>query len=262
MFWDIALPVLAAVAQALTGYLGWRVAEDGVQPERKTLYEWMFIAATFVGIVSVGVAAYRGSQISGDLNDLKNGQNKVTVGLQDIDKKVSQPPKVVFPKVPEHTHVEFEGMIQTDRMFGLPDLQLKVGEAPTIRVAYRDVGEYGVNRPSDGVVLELVSKKNANDAFVRARRKVTFTAPGGTIASKYSAPVFHSWVGPAMTETDMEKFKARELAYCAFGAVQWFDATGHYETELARCLQIEPGYNNQMNWHNLKEDNEEHKLNY
>jgi hypothetical protein len=84
MFWDIALPVLAAIAQGLTGFLGWRVTVDGVRAERKKVYEWLFAIASLVGIVSVGIAAYRGSQISRDLADLRSGQQATNQGIQEI----------------------------------------------------------------------------------------------------------------------------------------------------------------------------------
>jgi len=77
MFWDIALPVLAALAQALTGFLGWRVTVDGVRPERKKRYEILFGLASLVGVVSVGVVAYRGNQVSGDLADIKRTQQEI-----------------------------------------------------------------------------------------------------------------------------------------------------------------------------------------
>ncbi|MGA7769749.1 MAG: hypothetical protein WCA27_26400, partial [Candidatus Sulfotelmatobacter sp.] len=77
MFWDVALAVLAATAQVVTGFLGWRVTVDGVREERKKIYELLFILASAIGIVAVGSAAYRGSQISRDLADLKQGQQEI-----------------------------------------------------------------------------------------------------------------------------------------------------------------------------------------
>jgi len=61
MFWDIALAVLAASAQGLTGFLGWRVAVDAVPQRQKALYGRLFVIASVVGIAAVGIAAYRGS---------------------------------------------------------------------------------------------------------------------------------------------------------------------------------------------------------
>lgn len=68
MFWEIALPVLAAIAQGLTGFLGWRVTVDGVSPKRKKLYEWLFVLASLTGIIAVGVAAHRSVDLIGELH--------------------------------------------------------------------------------------------------------------------------------------------------------------------------------------------------
>jgi hypothetical protein len=67
MFWDIALAVLAASAQGLTGFLGWRVAVDVVPKWRKALYGRLFVIASVVGITAVGIAAYRMSVTAREL---------------------------------------------------------------------------------------------------------------------------------------------------------------------------------------------------
>jgi len=85
MFWDIALAVLAAMAQVITGFLGWRVTVDGVQDQRKTLYEWLFVLASLIGVLAVGLAAYRGSSISHDLAELRSGQQTTNAGIQKIE---------------------------------------------------------------------------------------------------------------------------------------------------------------------------------
>lgn len=60
MFWDVALAIVGALATGLNGILGWRVTVDGgVPPARRKLYEFSFAAATLVGIVCVGLTAYR-----------------------------------------------------------------------------------------------------------------------------------------------------------------------------------------------------------
>ena len=64
MFWDIALAVLAAIAQGVTGWLGWSVTMDGVQQNRQKLYKGLFAVASIVGIASVGVTAYRAATVN------------------------------------------------------------------------------------------------------------------------------------------------------------------------------------------------------
>src|SRR6266852_5998549 len=118
MFWDVALPVLAAIAQVLTGFLGWRVTVDGVREERKKVYEWLFALASLIGIVAVGVAAYRGSQISHDLADLKNEQMAANAGIQHIENtppSVTVNPQINLPRPSvenEHTHIEYMSAVQ------------------------------------------------------------------------------------------------------------------------------------------------------
>ncbi len=132
MFWDIALPTLAALAQVVTGFLGWRVTVDGVRQERKKLYERLFALSSMVGVLAVGIAAYRGSQISGDLSELKKGQQTANSGIQAIKNNPPivnvTPPTVNVPAPPvpmqaasialDHVtsgHVEAVNGIQTGR---------------------------------------------------------------------------------------------------------------------------------------------------
>lgn len=105
MFWDVALAVLAATAQVVTGFLGWRVTVDGVRQDRKKIYELLFILASVIGIVAVGSAAYRGSRISGDLADLKAGQQEI----RNNPPVVNVPPPIVnLPRIPAPARAQFQ----------------------------------------------------------------------------------------------------------------------------------------------------------
>jgi hypothetical protein len=59
MFFDVVLVLVAACGQGLTGYLGWRVTNDGVNPKRKKFYEAIFGIATACGILATVGIAYR-----------------------------------------------------------------------------------------------------------------------------------------------------------------------------------------------------------
>lgn len=65
---DILWVACAAIAQAVTSFLGWRVTVDGVKKERKRLYEFIFIAAAVCGIIATIVAASRTANLVGQLH--------------------------------------------------------------------------------------------------------------------------------------------------------------------------------------------------
>src|SRR5437899_1397424 len=49
--------------------------------------------------MSVGVAAYRGNEISRDLVDLRNGQQQMNTGIGDIEKANSRPIQINVPPI-------------------------------------------------------------------------------------------------------------------------------------------------------------------
>jgi hypothetical protein len=65
MFWDICIAVAASATQLITAYLGWRMTvnpidpKDATQKRKRIIYEGLFLAAGFLGVVLVGLAAYR-----------------------------------------------------------------------------------------------------------------------------------------------------------------------------------------------------------
>jgi hypothetical protein len=65
---DVILALVAAIGQAITGWLGWHVTVDRVRTERKRLYKWVFIGATVVGIIATGLAANRSANLIGQLH--------------------------------------------------------------------------------------------------------------------------------------------------------------------------------------------------
>jgi hypothetical protein len=67
---DVLLAVVAALTQATTGILGWRVTVSGVPKDerRKLIYEVIFIGATACGIIAAGLAAHRSTSLIGELH--------------------------------------------------------------------------------------------------------------------------------------------------------------------------------------------------
>src|SRR2546427_9630633 len=65
MFWDIAISVLAAICQLLTVWLGLRITMNPIDPKdpklrkKRILYEGSFVLVGVLGVIFVGLAAYR-----------------------------------------------------------------------------------------------------------------------------------------------------------------------------------------------------------
>jgi hypothetical protein len=260
------LPVLAAIAQGLTGFLGWRVTVDGVREERKKVYEWLFALASLIGIVAVGIAAYRGTQISHDLADLKQGQQKANIGIQHIE---STPPSVTFnpqitiPQTParkEHTRVTFAPPFP-DPVF--PLLPYHKDEKPAINVGFGNGGDYPVRPGRLHIQVLVVTTDEMLTVFPKhvSELKSHFRSGGGVINPHSGSVTYYTELGPALTDDDVSKLNNGDKVICAIAFVDWRDDTGHYETDFSQCFAAElPRPNGGFNWHINPEDNIEHRL--
>lgn len=99
MSWGLALDILlvaiAAMSQAVTGYLGWRVTVDGGAPsKRKKLYKGSFIICAALGFLATVGVAYRGGSVGKDLDQIKHTQNEQGKELRSIEANTKQPPQV------------------------------------------------------------------------------------------------------------------------------------------------------------------------
>lgn len=65
---DVVLALIAATAQAVTGYLGWAASVDRIKKGRKTLYRGVFVFATICGIISTVAAAHRAVNLVNELH--------------------------------------------------------------------------------------------------------------------------------------------------------------------------------------------------
>jgi hypothetical protein len=264
MLWDIALPVLAAAAQGLTGFLGWRVTVDGVQPDRKKLYEWLFALATLAGIVSIGIAAYRGSQISRDLADLKNGQQATNIGLQAIQHNppsVTVNPQINIPASPapkEHTRVNWLTGNPID-----PLLPFHKDEIPTRNVGFTNGGDFPIRDWKAKVAIVVVPFGESSTVFRTYQNilNATLMVPGGVLNPHAGEIRYHTVSGPALSEEDVSKLDDGEKALCVIGMVKWKDDSGSYKTDLLQCFVAEPPHpQGGFNWHINIENDAEHKL--
>jgi hypothetical protein len=59
MFWNIVLAVLAGLSQAVNSWMGYKVTGKNLNPRQERLYDFIFVACGVVGIVAVGMIAYR-----------------------------------------------------------------------------------------------------------------------------------------------------------------------------------------------------------
>jgi hypothetical protein len=269
MFWDIAFPVLAAIAQALTGFFAWRVTVDGVKQERKLMYEWLFAVATIVGVVSVGIAAYRGTGISHDLAELRSGQQTTNAGIQKIQ---STPPAVVnvnppvinFPTVPQHTHAQF---LKPGSLVSNPVIPFHENQTVALNVTYANGGDYTIDDPVLGALLELVPvTESAKDTWGRFGSAVKLKYRGGSMLASHN-PMSDYQFRTFARDEPLSKNDADDLMaipgkkkLCAIGKLRWRDNSGKYETRCLMCAERELDGN--FSWAVGSENNAERKLSH
>jgi hypothetical protein len=124
--------------------------------------------------------------------------------------------------------------------------------------AFRNSGDFAVERPSDASVVVLVPHAKVDTVFRDNQKLLKFHGPSGSIPARSQYGAYHTNEGPLLTEANVSDIKADKLYLCGIGAVRWFDSTGRYETSYGECLEAE--YDHTLNWHMIKENNEEHKL--
>jgi hypothetical protein len=263
MFWDIALPVLAALAQGLTGFLGWRVTVDGVKEERKKLYEWLFAIASLVGVVSVGIAAYRGSQISRDLADLKQGQQSTNAGIQTIANNpptvVVNPPAVTVnpPQQLAASLLRFEKLESalSEAVNGLPTgrrLAFVPGATVQLNLYWLNDGAVTADRAKGMAAVYLApneTKETEKELTTKFKQILKRATPGvGTIPNGGHTEFWYTAESDrVVTQDDIDKLaKGTEVLYL-FDSLSWIDPTGsHY---IHRCIALQhPAFDPEV-WH-------------
>jgi len=165
-----------------------------------------------------------------------------------------------IPPVSQHTHVEYFPVSEANRLLGIVQPALRAGDIPTVPIAFKNVGGFAVQQPTDSVLLTLVSAKKAQSAFRDLRNTfVKSNGPSGSLPAGSQQGAFHTAVGPKLSDDDISKINVGDLYLCGFGAVRWSDETGRYETHFSQCLEPEPDHKS-ANWHLLRENNEEQKI--
>lgn len=145
---DVIIAVIAAATQAITVYWGWRliaVPLDPADAKRKRRFESGFIVCLTIGILAVGIAAYRSHGVSDQLAALQAGQQQTNAGIQKIEQN---PPKVEMPPAAPPTeqrpkslgflqfdHVEFlETSIAENQQLGINIYLVNRGSEPAYTV--------------------------------------------------------------------------------------------------------------------------------
>jgi len=161
MFWDIVLAVVAFGSQAVTGYLGWRVTVDGPKPERRKLYEILFIGGIIVSGLAIGASAFRARGTSDDLAELKAGQRTANAGIEQIERtpptvNVSPQINIPSPAPPkEHSAVTFVQPFLPTGPGTEPLLPFHQGQKPALNIGFKNAGEFTV-RPTEIHSMVLV----------------------------------------------------------------------------------------------------------
>ena len=234
--------LLVGIAQASLGvFLAWKafvatlkVPEESTHKKQKGVFALCCIAV----IVLTGLQTYRNFGLSSR--------------LEKIEENTQKPPN--------HTAVGYMSVeMASERLKIAPLLSLEVGQRPQIPIAFHNVGNYPLDSPSDGFVLDLVPKEDANLAFDKERQKMQFSPVSGSMTAHSETGGYHTAVGPNVTKEDATRFLNGEVYLCGFGAVKWRDESGWYETHFNECLQEEPNHRS-ANWHNMPEDEKEHRL--
>ncbi len=242
MFWDISLAVLAALAQGLTGFLGWRVTMDGVRPERRRLYESLFLIASVVGIASVGFAAYRGSLSSGALSELRHGQEQV---IADVEKLTPGTKQAIMQAL------KLESSYQPFAMALDKPLAWNV-------TFYNTGNDYATGVVGGGKIFVAPDPSRESQSRIVEEFKNTWTesinATKGSISGATVAPqsmpdrnssgaggFWFTAVGPVATRELADKTHEGSQVIFIVDALRYTDSTGTWEIHDCRFLQAQPG---------------------
>jgi hypothetical protein len=229
---DILLAVLASLAQWITSYLGWRVTVDGVRPERRKLYEALFILGGIVGTIAIGLTAYRTNAVAVTQN---------------------------------HSHVDFVDPGILPRIPGQVLLPFRENEIPTINIGFAVFGPVLIK--SDFTALRLfVRDAPIGDAdipnelalFKKAKADDYKLSTDNTMLPGPDGAYFPMTTDKPLTKEQAMALNTRHAALCVTGMTVWRDNTGRYETNVCQCLIV--GIEPYSPWQTASCHNKETKL--
>jgi hypothetical protein len=170
---------------------------------------------------------------------------------------LSSPQKIIVPvSPPAHTIIDFPPPAE---IIELPLFPLHVGETPGINVEFFNRGEFKAKVGLLGAVVKVVIT-SLKGVFKKYKDSIRLIDIGGVINPHTGFGGGHSYYGDPLEKDDIDKLVDRTSALCVVGLLHWQDDTGKYETAAGNCLTRESSTSNTFNWHQLPENNEEHKL--
>ena len=161
-----------------------------------------------------------------------------------------------IPSTPQHAHVEYLAVDEANNDLHNPLFVPQQGMV-MIPIAFKNSGMFAVKEPLDCWILVLVLSAKVRTGFRDTEKQMKCSdGVSGSLPAGSPNGGYHTAIA-TLTDDDIEKLKLGTLHLCGFGKVRWFDDSGRYETRFAQCLEAES--DKSMNWHNLKENNEEIK---
>ncbi len=212
---DLSAVAVAAVAQALSGYLGWRVTVDGVREERQKRYEIVFVACAALGVLATVLTAYRGSNIAAELSG--------------IDREIST--------LARHAEMVFV-------TFTSDEPELFVGKPAGFNVTYRNAGNATANNVAgfgrvflvpnvkDETQRANIEKFQTEWALARDRVAKGTVPPGGmnllTFTARGDRPI---------TSADMDALKDGSEYLLIITSLEFEDQTGQHYFHTCHWIQ-------------------------
>ncbi|MHB8525873.1 MAG: hypothetical protein ACYDD2_06925 [Candidatus Acidiferrales bacterium] len=159
--------------------------------------------------------------------------------------------------ITQNTQLSVHGRIAFDipgQIITMPLLPFKKSEVPALNIGFHNAGKVPITGDVLSAALVVVPTESVDKAFQEYQSRITQRASGGTLVPG-DPMAFYTVVGEPLKSNDIPKLEDGTEALCVIGAIRWKDATGTYETDIARCYVAET--KGVFQWHILAEDNRE-----
>jgi hypothetical protein len=222
---------------------------DAQDAKRKRRFEIGFIVCGLIGVLAIGVTAYRGEGIEAELDQIKHNTETPTKVEVDI------------PGPSQHTVVAWDPAMLSV-MPDHPLLPFRVGQIPSLNLGFRNAGDFTVLSSHDHGGIFVVPTASMDDAFSQHKDEVlnspTNKGGGGVLVAHNPAGYYRTYDGPKLTPSDVKGLNHATNVLCELGSVDWTDTTGTYRTYIGQCFYRER--DGSFNWHVLPENNHEEKI--
>jgi len=103
-----------------------------------------------------------------------------------------------MPSNPPHAHVEYLGIPSAAQLLRLPALlPLHEGQQTAWPLAFKNVGEFAVNHPSDAGLVILVPSAKVGTTFQNIYKGLKFFDSGGSIPAHSADVAYHTYASPS-----------------------------------------------------------------